>query len=70
MQTDTLDNTADLVRYGLMDADALEPAIAVEASTDLDVRESYESYKSTPRVNNEPPKPASRVLKSSRTKVG
>lgn len=64
-----MDNTADLIRYGTMDIDMLEPAtLPVGASTDLDVRESYESYQSTPRVEPEP-KSTSRFLKSNKPKV-
>ena len=64
-----MDNTADLIRYCTMDIDMLEPAtLPVGASTDLDVRESYESYQSTPRVEPEP-KSTSRFLKSNKPKV-
>lgn len=63
-----MDNTTDLIRYGTMDIDMLEPALPVGASTDLDIRESYESYQSTPRGEPEP-KSASRFLKSNKPKV-
>ncbi|KAF6036394.1 CEP164 [Bugula neritina] len=61
-KTDTLDNTTDLIKYGLKDIDQLEPVVPVGASTDMDVRESLDSYQSTPR--NEPPRLGSRFLKS------
>ncbi|XP_067942087.1 centrosomal protein of 164 kDa-like [Watersipora subatra] len=65
-KTDTLDNTTDLVKLGVMDIDMLDATIPVGASTDLDVRESYDSYQSTPRVD--PSKPISRFLKSNKPK--